>query len=316
MIKIQQIKYFLSVIENKSFNLASENLNVSQPAISKAIKDMEETLSVKLIERLPKGVEPTEFGKIIEKYSHLVLSDLSKAEKEIKSLKDGTTGDVNVGVAFSPRIHLLPMATINVQNKFPNIYFKVFAGQRMDLLSDLLKGRIDLFVSAIVPDDILFLEKADQSTFEYLPLYKDTQHIVTRFDHPLQNKKNLELSDTLNYDWILPDQEKTLRLFNVTEQFLKNNLEIPQPKILHNSGNFALNVIKNSNYIGIHPKQMIETQKDGLLKILDIRGISMEPIYGITFLKGKPMRKSCQMIIQELQFVSENMINQGLVKRI
>ena len=124
MIKIQQIKYFLSVIENKSFNLASENLNVSQPAISKAIKDMEETLSVKLIERLPKGVEPTEFGKIIEKYSHLVLSDLSKAVKEIKSLKDGTTGDVNVGVAFSPRIHLLPMATINVQNKFPNIYFK------------------------------------------------------------------------------------------------------------------------------------------------------------------------------------------------
>ena len=83
---------------------------------------------------------------------------MSKAEKEIKSLKDGTTGDVNVGVAFSPRIHLLPMATINVQNKFPNIYFKVFAGQRMDLLSDLLKGRIDLFVSAIVPDDILFLE--------------------------------------------------------------------------------------------------------------------------------------------------------------
>ena len=61
------MKYFLSVLDNKSFNLASEKLNISQPAISKAISDLEQILSVKLINRLPKGVEATEYGKILEK---------------------------------------------------------------------------------------------------------------------------------------------------------------------------------------------------------------------------------------------------------
>ena len=98
--------------------------------------------------------------------------------------------------------------------------------------------------------------------------------------------------------------------------FLKNKIDLPEPKILHNSGNFAISVIKSSNFIGIHPKQMIETQKDKLLKILDIQGISMEPIYGITFLKNKPLRRACQLIIDELSLTSNDMIKQGLVKNI
>ena len=61
---------------------------------------------------------------------------------------------------------------------------------------------------------------------------------------------------------------------------------------------------------------MIETQKDKLLKILDIQGISMEPIYGITFLKNKPLRRACQLIIDELSLTSNDMIKQGLVKKI
>lgn len=316
MIKTHQMKYFLSVLDNKSFNLASEKLNISQPAISKAISDLEQILSVKLINRLPKGVEATEYGKILEKYSYLILNDISKVEKDINSLKEGSTGNVNIGVAFSPRIYLLPLAIKNLSKKYPKINFKVFASQRMDLMSSLIKGNIDLFVSAIVQDDILYLEGTNINTFEHLPLYKDTQHIVTRFDHPLQYKKNLKLSDTLKYDWILPDQEKTLRLFNLNEQFLKNKIDLPEPKILHNSGNFAISVIKSSNFIGIHPKQMIETQKDKLLKILDIQGISMEPIYGITFLKNKPLRRACQLIIDELSLTSNDMIKQGLVKKI
>ena len=54
-------------------------------------------------------------------------------------------------------------------------------------------------MSAIVPDDILFLEGADENTFKYLSLYKDTQYIVTRYDHPLQSKKDLKFKKTFFY---------------------------------------------------------------------------------------------------------------------
>ena len=316
MIKLRQIQFFLAVVKYNSFNKAAEYLNVSQPGISKAIHELEEIMSVKLINRLPKGIELTNFGRVLEKYSNLIMADINNAEKEIKSLKEGTFGTINIGVAFSPRIYLLPKSSINLQLKFPEIILNVYAGSRNDLLLRLLEGKIDLFVSAIVPEDIKIIEDINIQDLKFLPLYKDTQYLVTRIDHPLQYKKNIKLQDTLDFDWILPDHEKNFRLFNLNDQFLKNNLKLPIPKIVYNSGNFALNVIKNSDFLGIHPKQMIETQGNGLLAILDLEGITMEPSYGITYLSNKPLRQSVKLIIEELSLVSKEMIKNGFVKEI
>ena len=316
MIKLRQIQFFLAVVKHNSFNKAAEYLNVSQPGISKAIHELEEIMSVKLINRLAKGIELTNFGRVLEKYSNLIMADINNAEKEIKSLKEGTFGTINIGVAFSPRIYLLPKSSINLQLKFPEIILNVYAGSRNDLLLRLLEGKIDLFVSAIVPEDIKIIEDINIQDLKFLPLYKDTQYLVTRIDHPLQYKKNIKLQDTLDFDWILPDHEKNFRLFNLNDQFLKNNLKLPIPKIVYNSGNFALNIIKNSDFLGIHPKQMIETQGNGLLAILDLEGITMEPSYGITYLANKPLRQSVKLIIEELSLVSKEMIRNGFVKEI
>jgi len=70
MIKVRQIQFFLSVIQYKSFVKAANSLNVSQPGVSKAIRELEETLQVKLIKRHLNGIEITEYGKILENYSH------------------------------------------------------------------------------------------------------------------------------------------------------------------------------------------------------------------------------------------------------
>ena len=316
MIKLRQIQFFLAVVKYNSFNKAAEYLNVSQPGISKAIHELEEIMSVKLINRLPKGIELTNFGRVLEKYSNLIMADINNAEKEIKSLKEGTFGTINIGVAFSPRIYLLPKSSVNLQSKFPDINLNIYAASRNDLLLRLLEGKIDLFVSAIVPEDIKIIEDINIQDLKFLPLYKDTQYLVTRIDHPLQYKKNIKLQDTLDFDWILPDHEKNFRLFNLNDQFLKNNLKLPIPKIVYNSGNFALNIIKNSDFLGIHPKQMIETQGNGLLAILDLEGITMEPSYGITYLANKPLRQSVKLIIEELSLVSKEMIRNGFVKEI
>ena len=72
MIKLRQIQFFLAVVKHNSFNKAAEYLNVSQPGISKAIHELEEIMSVKLINRLPKVIDLTNFGRVLEKYSNLI----------------------------------------------------------------------------------------------------------------------------------------------------------------------------------------------------------------------------------------------------
>ena len=70
-------------------------------------------------------------------------------------------------------------------------------------MSLLFEGKIDLFVSAIIENDPTFSEEANRKHLEFIPLYKDSQFLVTRNLHPLQSKKNIKLKDTLNYEWIL-----------------------------------------------------------------------------------------------------------------
>ncbi len=317
MIKINQLKYFLSVIENKSFNLASSKLNISQPAISKAIKELEENLSTKLIDRFPKGIKLTESGKILMKYAYLVTSDLDKAEDEIKSLKQDVSGILKIGVGFSPRMHLLPKASVNLQNNYPNIRLTILANYRKELINSLIKGEIDFAISEISPieNNINILSKENED-LNYLRLYKDTLHLITKNDHPLQLNKFVSLKDTLKYSWIMPNDIMSTRLFRLRDAFLKHNLSPPIPKIMHNSGNFSLNIIKQSNYIGIHPKQMIDTANDNLLKILEIKGLKMERVFGITYLKSRTLTDPMKLMIKELKIISKQMILQEFVKNV
>ena len=98
-------------------------------------------------------------------------------------------GTINIGVAFSPRIYLLPKSSINLQLKFPEIILNVYAGSRNDLLLRLLEGKIDLFVSAIVPEDIKIIEETlkknspeTEDLVEILKIFKDYNFNNFEFD--------------------------------------------------------------------------------------------------------------------------------------
>ena len=75
-------------------------------------------------------------------------------------------------------------------------------------------------------------------------------------------------------------------------------------------------IIKQSNYIGIHPKQMIDTANDNLLKILEIKGLKMERVFGITYLKSRTLTDQMRLMIKELKIVSKQMILQEFVKNV
>jgi DNA-binding transcriptional LysR family regulator len=220
---LRQLQYFLATVENRSFGRAAEVLHVSQPALSKAVKRLELSLGVKLLDRLPRGVSPTLYGESLAAHANLIQGELGRAEEAILALKDGNSGRVVVGAGSSMRIELLPDAVVRLHARHPNVRIKMIGELYDDLLPDLHRGELDLAIS-MIPDT------QTDPDIKHTALYVDKTHPTVRVGHPLSKKRKVEIKHCLDYDWLLPGSDNLGRR-HLDAYFLAHNLPIPEPII-------------------------------------------------------------------------------------
>ena len=185
---LRQLQYFLATVENRSFGRAAEQLHVTQPALSKAVRRLELTLGVKLLDRLPRGVSPTIYGEALTAHANLIQCELSRAEEAIVALKEGNTGRVVVGAGSSMRLELVPEACVRLQARHPDVEIKMIGELYDDLIPDLERGEIDLAISMIPEND-------NDPELKRVPLYRDQTHPTVRVGHPIFKKKRITAED-------------------------------------------------------------------------------------------------------------------------
>jgi DNA-binding transcriptional LysR family regulator len=116
-----------------SMGKAAAQLAVSQPAISKAIADLEHTIGVRLLDRTAQGVEPTRYGEALLKWGSAVFDDLRQGVKEIEFLSDPTTGEVRVGSTEVMTAGLIPSVIDRMSRQFPRLTFNVVQARSIEL---------------------------------------------------------------------------------------------------------------------------------------------------------------------------------------
>src|SRR5688500_13097515 len=100
---------------------AATQLSISQPAISKAVADMERTLGVRLLDRTSQGIEPTIYGRTLMRTSTVIFDELRQAVIELKHLSDSTSGDVRIATSEPYAISLMPILIEDVSRHYPRI---------------------------------------------------------------------------------------------------------------------------------------------------------------------------------------------------
>ena len=302
---LRQLQYFLATVENRSFGRAADVLHVSQPALSKAVKRLELSLGVRLLDRLPRGVSPTLYGEALAAHANLIKEELGRAEDAILALREGNAGRVVVGAGSSMRFELLPEAAVRLHTRHPDVKIKVIGELYDDLLPDLTRGELDLTLS-MIPDSPV------DTGIQYTPLYIDKTHPTVRAGHPLTNEKKIIIEHCLNYEWILPGSDNLGRR-HLNAYFLAHNLPIPKPVIESNSTIFAINAIRKSDLIGWHPTRVIgDSNKTGLVA-LPIDEITLTRTVGISTRRASVLSPAALILIEELKNVSIEMIDSGVV---
>lgn len=177
-IDLELYKFFYAVAKNKNMTKASEELHISQPAISQSIKKLEEQLGGTLFLRSNKGMELTEEGKMFYEYVKGALELINNAENEFTSFKDLSKGEVKIGCSTTLTKLVLINALKDFHLDYPNININITNDLTSNLINDLKLGKLDfvIFNESNIKETNLNLEKIKElkQGFIYNPeLYDD-----------------------------------------------------------------------------------------------------------------------------------------------
>ena len=195
---IRVLKYFLAVAREQSFSTAAERLFLSQPTLSRQLKELEDELGKTLLVRSNKGVTLTEEGIILRKRAEEIIDLMEKTEQEVRQSNDSVSGTVYIGAGETYAIKLIADTAHHLKADYPGIHYSFFSGNGTDVMEKLDRGLMDFG---------LIFGNIDRTRYEAIeiPLH-DTWGVLMRQDEPLAKKASLTISDVSGLDLIIPRQ--------------------------------------------------------------------------------------------------------------
>ncbi len=242
-LKTRQLLLLVALEEEGNIHRAAQVLNMTQPAASKLLKDLEDVLEVSLFDRLPRGMRPTWYGETMIRHARVALSSLNAAHDELQALKAGRFGQVSIGAITAPGLVLLPPAVALVKQQHPSLRISLQIETSDVLIERLAQGKLDILVARL-------FAQHDKTSLRYEALSEEPVSAITRPGHPLQRVANLGLRDIVGAGWIVPPAGSVLR-HRFELMFQEAGLEAPVNVIETSALLFFTKMMQQSDMIGV-----------------------------------------------------------------
>lgn len=187
---IRILQYFLTIAREESITKAAEVLHMTQPPLSRQIKELEEELGKQLLIRGSRKITLTEEGQILRKRAEEMVELMEKTKSEITSSNKDINGDIHIGGGETKGFRIISKAAENIRLNYPGIRYHLFSGNADDVSERLDRGLLDFGI---------FIEPADLKKYDFLRLpAKDRWGLLIRRDDPLAEKKSICPDDLQN----------------------------------------------------------------------------------------------------------------------
>ena len=203
-LKLPHLRLTLALANTGQISAAARALNMSQPAASRMLAEMERLLGAPVCLRGPKGVELSEAGQALAERARRILTEISEAGRDVAEISAGMAGTVYIGAVTAPAIDLVVPALQRLKAAHPTIEAQVEVGTSDVLVPRLLEGQFD-FVIGRVPAQM------DIAAFDIRPVQPEVVRLLVRADHPLSGARSLPLAALAEYEWVMQPAGTPLR---------------------------------------------------------------------------------------------------------
>jgi DNA-binding transcriptional LysR family regulator len=292
-LKLRDLDTLMAVAGSGSMAKAAAQLSISQPAISKAIADMERTLGVQLFDRTAQGVEPTLYGRALLKWSTAIFDDLRQGIGEIDFLSDPGAGEVRIGASEPMLGGFVPKVIDRLVRQYPRISIQVSpVSQWTAQLRALRERSIDLQVGRLPQS----LAEDDLRTEV---LFNERACIVAAPQHPMARRRRLTLVDLMDQQWSLPPTAMNVAGQMIADLFRSHGLDLPKNLIITPAIQVHCGLLATGRYLAIFPGSLLQFGLQHMpLKVLPVRLQIEAPPVGITVLKNRTLNPVTQLFIE------------------
>ena len=267
-LKLRDLHVFFTVVQAGSMAKAATHLRVTQPAVSQVISDLEHALGVKLLDRNPRGVEPTVYGRSLLKGGAAAFDDLKQTIKEIEFLSDSATGEVRIGCPETVAA-ILPPVIENLYRRHPGIVLHVSEVVAPTLDLPPIRNRaLDVAIVRIVESSSRH-RLADDLDVEVL--FTDENVVVADARSHWARRRKIDLAELVNEHWIVPGAATTSGIV-FAEAFRLRGLSPPKVSLVTFSVALRTNMLASGRHLTVFPRSMVHLYADRMsVKILPLR---------------------------------------------
>ena len=297
---IRHLRMVVAISEEGNLVRAAKRLNMTQSAVTKSLQELEALTKLRLFDRTNRGVIATLYGETLAAHARIVMAQLSHAEEHLADLRDGNGGRIVIGTLLSAAAQLLPRAFAELRRQRPRIMCKIVEGTNDVLIPALLSGELDMVVGRLP-------ENHNRANVSQEILMEDIACVVARSGHPLADRGGLMLADLLQWDWILPPPETSLRR-QIDIAFWQEGLEPPGHMIESVSILTNRSLLTEADYLGVFPIQVAQREAaSGEIVILPVILRATRRPIGITIRKDGRLSPAAESFAEILRRTAKDL---------
>ena len=287
------LRAFLTVHRQGSVGRASLELHITQSALSRTIKDLEQRLQVDLFERHSRGMSLTQAGELFLPRARSLLFEIEETKHLVEEVRGLRRGRIRIGAIAAAVRAYLPEAIDKFLKDFPNIRFEVVEGPEDAVLSALDGHEIELMIAGdmALPETIKKMEKLK---------FDDVYKVVSRASHPLLAKNKVSLDDVMNASWVMPKNGRRPRL--LFEEIAKRlGYDLPNISVESDSTSAITSFLAKTDLLAWMPTPLVKNHLDaGKVVVLPVEELDLERQYFLYQRHTGRLSQPCEAFIKYL----------------
>ncbi|QLC26352.1 LysR family transcriptional regulator [Parasphingopyxis algicola] len=280
--EFRQLRHFVAVADAGNFTRASEDVFVSQPALTRSIQNLEHEVGLSLLVRSPSGVVPTEEGEELLVRARALLNDWARAKSDITAIRDHSDGHLRIGIAALFTRGLMGSVLKAFLAEYPSSTVDAMQGGYVDLRRDLLEGGFDFLLAA----DPLQADQDDER-LTFRPMMDMNADILGSSDHPLSAQSDISATDLAASKWAFFNRNA-----ESTNRYLgQNGIVVERSALRSNSVNLVLNLVKSGEFLTVlAPIICHEEIANGNVVVVKKLERALKRKIGLYHLSNRPLR--------------------------
>lgn len=277
--KSESLRRFICVAENGTLHAAAAKLGLTQPALTRSIKLLEDEFGAPLFERHPRGLRPTALGERALRHARHILRECQLADADMDALRTGDAGSLSVAAGPIWMSSILPFVIARVHRTYPRFQFQLASINYSLALAGLQNGELDLLCGGFQRAESLpsFLVRRE--------LFTVALRVIARRDHPILAVPEVGPDDLLSYPW-LSYQSDVGYLDTIMEPILRQTGRRASAIVRCESILTLLALMREGDYLAFLPGSLITSSSLWDLQVVDTN------VTDVTFESGMIFRRS------------------------